>query len=123
MNSTGTSITKRPSRKSTAHTDDEALALVTINPAKQLGIDDRVGSIEVGKDADLAIFNAHPLSIYAIAQRTIVDGLTRFDIEKDPDDMRLSVDPEAAIETVTLWNGHEDRCMEGINLLDFVSGQ
>ena len=103
--------------------DDEALALITINPAKQLGIDDRVGSIEVGKDADLAIFNAHPLSIYAIAQRTIVDGITRFDIVKDPDDMRLTVDPEAAIETVTLWNGHDDRCMEGVNLLDFVSGQ
>ena len=104
-------------------TDDEALALITINPAKQLGIDDRVGSIEVGKDGDLAIFNAHPLSIYAIAQRTIVDGVTYFDIENDPDDMRLQVDPEAAVETVTIWNGHEHRCMEGTDLLDFLTGQ
>ena len=104
-------------------TDDEALALITINPAKQLGIDDRVGSIEVGKDGDLAIFNAHPLSIYAIVQRTIVDGVTYFDIEKDPDDMRLQVDPEAAVETVTLWDGNHHRCMEGIDLIDFVTGQ
>ena len=43
--------------------DDEALALVTINPAKQLRIDDRVGSIEVGKDADLTVWTRHPLSM------------------------------------------------------------
>jgi cytosine/adenosine deaminase-related metal-dependent hydrolase len=45
--------------------ETEALALVTINPAQQLGIADRVGSIEKGKDADLAIFDRDPLSIYA----------------------------------------------------------
>ncbi|MCA8968076.1 MAG: amidohydrolase family protein, partial [Planctomycetes bacterium] len=45
--------------------DDEALALITINPAMQLGIANRVGSIEVGKDGDIALFNAHPLSVYA----------------------------------------------------------
>ena len=47
-------------------TDDEALALITINPARQLGIEDRIGSIEVGKEADLALFKNHPLSIYAV---------------------------------------------------------
>ncbi|OLD27688.1 MAG: amidohydrolase, partial [Acidobacteria bacterium 13_1_40CM_3_55_6] len=46
-------------------TEEEALKLITINPAWQLGIQDRVGSIEVGKDADLAIWNANPLSVYA----------------------------------------------------------
>ncbi len=108
-------------------TDDEALALITINPAKQLGIEDRVGSIEVGKEADLAIFNAHPLSVYAIAQQTIVDGLVRFDIDRDPDDMRLSVDPEAAVETATLWHENDHRqCLreaesEGLDLLDFLN--
>ena len=64
-------------------TEEQALALITINPAKQLRIDDRVGSIEVGKDADLAIFNEHPLSVYAVAQTTIVDGKVYFDREED----------------------------------------
>jgi imidazolonepropionase-like amidohydrolase len=78
--------------------DDEALALITINPARQLGIDDRVGSIEEGKDADLAIFDEHPLSVYTQPQRTYVDGVVRFDHEEDPDDMRLRVDPEGTVE-------------------------
>ncbi len=74
-------------------TDDEALALITINPARQLGVGDRIGSIEVGKEADVAIFNGHPLSIYAIPMKTIIDGIVYFDREKDPDDMRLDVNP------------------------------
>ncbi len=86
-------------------TDDEALALITINPARQLGIDDRVGSLEVGKDGDLALFDKHPLSVYAIAQKTIVDGVVYFDIDNDPDDMRLRTDPEATVDTATL---HEE---------------
>jgi imidazolonepropionase-like amidohydrolase len=95
-------------------TDNQALRLITINPARQLGIADRVGSIEVGKDADLAIFDDHPLSIYAIAQRTIVDGVTRFDRELDPDDMRLRVDPEAAVDASTHGtHQHGVRCMQG----------
>jgi imidazolonepropionase-like amidohydrolase len=92
---------------------DEALALITINPARQLGIEDRVGSIEVGKDADLAIFSAHPLSIYAICQKTIVDGVVRFDRDSDPDDMRLDVDPKRPVETATVWHGDVDQCMHG----------
>jgi len=64
-------------------TVEQALALITINPAKQLRIDDRVGSIEVGKDGDFAIFNEHPLSVYAVAQTTIVDGKIYFDREED----------------------------------------
>jgi imidazolonepropionase-like amidohydrolase len=62
---------------------DEALKLVTLNPAIQLGIDKRVGSIDVGKDADLVIYNHDPLSAYAVAQKTIVDGRVLFDREKD----------------------------------------
>ncbi|MDX1438403.1 MAG: amidohydrolase family protein [Rubricoccaceae bacterium] len=91
--------------------DDEALALITINPAWQLGIDDRVGSIEEGKDADLAIFTAHPLSIYARPVMTIVDGVVRFDEERDGDDMRLDVDPEAKIEDVRLFDHNEEACL------------
>jgi len=64
-------------------THDEALKLVTINPAMQLGIDKRVGSIEVGKDADLVIYNHDPLSAYAVVQKTFVDGRVLFDRDKD----------------------------------------
>ena len=61
----------------------EALKLVTINPAIQLGIQDRVGSLEVGKDADLAIWNAHPLSVYARVETTFIDGDIFFDRQQD----------------------------------------
>jgi imidazolonepropionase-like amidohydrolase len=91
-------------------TDDEALALITINPARQLGIDSRVGSIETGKDADLAVFSAHPLSVYAVPQMTIVDGIIRFDIEKDPDDMRLYIDPEEPTPAFQEQDDH-DGCL------------
>ena len=63
--------------------ETEALKLVTLNPATQLGVSDRVGSIEVGKDADLAIFNGHPLSTMGMVEQTYVDGLLYFDREKD----------------------------------------
>jgi len=63
--------------------EQEALALVTLNPARQLGIDGRVGSIDVGKDADLVIYNRHPLSVYAVAQKVLIDGQEYFDIQRD----------------------------------------
>jgi imidazolonepropionase-like amidohydrolase len=63
--------------------EDEALALVTINPAKQLGIDGRVGSIETGKDADLVLYDKHPLSNFAKVQKVWIDGEMYFDREKD----------------------------------------
>jgi imidazolonepropionase-like amidohydrolase len=62
---------------------DEALKLVTLNPAIQLGIDKRVGSIDVGKDADLVIYNHDPLSAYAVVQKTLIDGRVYFDRDKD----------------------------------------
>src|SRR5438105_4830142 len=55
-------------------TETEALSLVTINPAKQLGIDKRVGSIETGKDADLVIYDKHPLSNFAKVEKVYIDG-------------------------------------------------
>src|SRR5438270_8816777 len=62
---------------------DEALKMVTLNPAIQLVIDKRVGTIDVGKDADLAIYNHDPLSAYAVVQKTLIDGRIYFDREKD----------------------------------------
>ena len=64
-------------------THDEALKMVTINPAMQLGIDKRVGTIDVGKDADLAIYNHDPLSAYAVVQKTLIDGRVYFDRQRD----------------------------------------
>ena len=64
-------------------TEDEALAFVTINPAKQLRIDSRVGSLEVGKDADVVIWNKHPLSTYAIVDRVYIDGQKYYDRLED----------------------------------------
>jgi imidazolonepropionase-like amidohydrolase len=63
--------------------EDEALRLITINPAIQLGIQDRVGSIDVGKDADLAIWTAHPFSVYSRVETTFIDGDIFFDRQQD----------------------------------------
>jgi imidazolonepropionase-like amidohydrolase len=64
-------------------TEEEALKLITLNPAIQLGIDNRVGTIDVGKDADLAVWTAHPLSVYARVDHTFVDGELVFDRQAD----------------------------------------
>ena len=64
-------------------TETEALSLVTINPAKQLDLDNRVGSIEPGKDADLVIYDKHPLSNFAKVQKVFIDGELYFDRDKD----------------------------------------
>ena len=93
-------------------TDDEALSLITINPAKQLGMEQRVGSIEPGKDGDLALFDHHPLSVYAVAQKTIVDGIIRFDRSADPDDIRISVDPEEVFPAFYESTLEENNCMQ-----------
>ncbi|NPV83926.1 MAG: amidohydrolase family protein [Candidatus Aminicenantes bacterium] len=60
-------------------TPDEALKMVTINAARQLGVDRLVGSIEVGKQADLALFNEHPMSAYTRCDLTIIEGEVYFD--------------------------------------------
>ncbi len=64
-------------------TETEALAMVTLNPAKQLGIDNRVGSIDIGKDADLVIYDKYPLSDYAKVQKVMIDGQVYFDRDKE----------------------------------------
>ena len=74
-------------------TSEDALKLVTINPAIQLGIDDRVGSVEVGKDADLAIWSGNPLSYTSRCERTFVDGRELFSIERD-DELRAEANRE-----------------------------
>ncbi len=73
--------------------DLEALKMVTLNPAIQLKIDKRVGSIDVGKDADLVVYNVHPLSTYAVPEQVLIDGLVYFDRQKD-NDARSGIEKE-----------------------------
>ena len=63
--------------------EEEALKFVTINPAKQLKIDKYVGSLEIGKDADFALWSGHPLSNYSICEQTWVDGKQYFSLKND----------------------------------------
>lgn len=60
-------------------TEDEALKMITINPAWIVGVDDRVGSIDVGKDADIVIWDGYPLSSYGLPEKVLIDGEVYFD--------------------------------------------
>lgn len=75
----------------------EAWKTVTLNPAKLLHIDDRVGSIAIGKDADLVLWNDHPMSVYAKAEKTIIQGTVYFDLEKDMLQRKLIVKERAKL--------------------------
>jgi imidazolonepropionase-like amidohydrolase len=95
--------------------ENDALRMITINPAIQLGVGDKVGSIEVGKQADFAVWSAHPLSIYSIAEKTYVDGVLRFDRENDPADMRRSPGSSGSYTTFFTQSGREeDSCMKDV---------
>jgi imidazolonepropionase-like amidohydrolase len=63
--------------------EQDSLQMITLNPAKQLGIDKRTGSIEQGKDADIVIWNAHPFSVYSRVEITMIEGGVYFDRNKD----------------------------------------
>ena len=63
--------------------EEEAFKMVTLNPAKALHVADRIGSIKEGKDADLVLWSDNPLSIYARAEKTIVDGIVYYDLDHD----------------------------------------
>ena len=63
--------------------EEEALRLVTLNPAIQLRLENRIGSIDVGKDADLVLFNGHPFSVYSRPEMTLIEGEVFFDRKQD----------------------------------------
>jgi imidazolonepropionase-like amidohydrolase len=63
--------------------EEDAWKFVTLNPAKLLHIDDKVGSIKVGKNADIVLWSGHPMSVYSKAEKTLIEGVTYFDIERD----------------------------------------
>ncbi|GAB5416694.1 MAG: amidohydrolase family protein [Crocinitomicaceae bacterium] len=76
-------------------TEEDAWKMVTLNPAKLLHLDDQMGSLKVGKDADVVIWSANPLSIQARAEQTIVDGDILYDIDRDAE-MRKANQAEKA---------------------------
>ena len=96
----------------------DALKMITINPAMQLGIDNMVGSLEVGKHGDIAIWSGHPLSIYSKVLQTYIDGKKYFDMLTDPADMRIAVDSNDSYtdaEFNTFIKGREeDACMSDV---------
>jgi len=113
--------------------EDEALKMITINPAKQLGIDRWVGSLERGKDADVVIWSAHPLSSYAVAEKVYVDGNLEFDravairdaearraeskrlVEQEKTDKSAKPNPDAPRTAPAPRHGlhHDDACEGG----------
>ncbi|MEX0649026.1 MAG: amidohydrolase family protein [Balneolaceae bacterium] len=105
--------------------ENDALRMITLHPAIQLGIDDKVGSVEIGKHADLGIWSGHPLSIYSINEKTLVDGVVYFDREADPDDVRLdrAIDPVVDYDDTsqTFYESIEgrnyDACMADVFML------
>ncbi|RKR08817.1 imidazolonepropionase-like amidohydrolase [Flavobacterium sp. 90] len=76
--------------------EEDAWKFVTLNPAKLLHIDDKVGSLKVGKDADVVLWSDNPLSIYAVVEKTIVDGVVYFDIQKDAE-KQLAITKERSL--------------------------
>ncbi len=76
-------------------TEEEALKMVTLNPAKMLHLDNQIGSLKVGKSADVVLWTGHPLSVYSKADKTIIEGAIYFDIEKDQQ-LRKDLEKERA---------------------------
>lgn len=63
--------------------EEDALKMVTLNPAKILHLDNQMGSIKIGKSADIVLWNGHPLSVYTRAEKTLIEGAVYYDLEKD----------------------------------------
>jgi cytosine/adenosine deaminase-related metal-dependent hydrolase len=94
----------------TGLTEDQALTTVTLNAAKVLAIQDRVGSLEPGKDADFVVWSGDPLSQFTRAEQTWVDGRRYFSLEEDAA-LRAQVDKERRqlIQAVLTASGSQQR--------------
>ena len=77
--------------------EEEALKLVTLNPATMLHVENRVGSLKAGKDADVVVWSADPLSVYAVCEKTFVDGTLYWDYSKDAENQKLMHSESARI--------------------------
>jgi imidazolonepropionase-like amidohydrolase len=96
--------------------EEDALKLVTLNPAKLLHLEDTMGSIKVGKSADVVLWSDNPLSIYAKAEKTIIDGTVYFEIEKD---IQLRMDIQT--EKTRIINAMKNDIKSGANVQPRIS--
>lgn len=110
-------------------TQEEALKFVTINPAKQLRIDQYVGSLEIGKQGDFVIWNDNPLSTYATCEQTWIEGTNYFNIERDAELRdQINLERNMLIQKILAsenngegkptiphgdWHNHSYSCSEG----------
>ena len=79
--------------------EEDAWKMVTLNPAKLLHVDDKMGSVKTGKDADLVLWNTNPLSVYARPEFTMIEGTVYFDRKKDEDKQKsMAVERERLIQ-------------------------
>lgn len=102
--------------------EEDALKMVTLNPAKMLHLDNQMGSIKAGKSADVVLWNDHPLSVYAKPLKTIIDGKIYFDVEKDEQNNKeLSADRARLIQKMknAKKSGMPTQRGEGRSQLDF----
>ena len=90
-------------------TEIDAWKMVTLNPAKLLHVDDRMGSLKVGKDADIVIWTDNPLSIRAIVEYTIVDGIIRYSQETDEELRKRNQAEKARIISLMLLDESDDK--------------
>lgn len=95
-------------------TDEDALKMVTLNPAKLLHLDHRMGSIKEGKDADIVLWSSHPLGIDAKAEKTFVDGILYFDREQHWEVMERN-----RIEKARILNKMKKAISKGEKTVDF----
>ncbi len=90
--------------------EEDAWKFVTLNPAKLLHIDNRVGSLKVGKDADVVLWSGHPLSVYSKAEKTMIEGIVYFDLETDKQ-LRVAVKREKS-ELITMMMKEKNKGMK-----------
>lgn len=86
---------------------NDALRTITINPARELGLDQQIGSIEIGKDADFAVFSGHPLNAYSRCELTIIEGEVYFDRKQVPTAMTKTAEGRSAVPQYELVEHQE----------------
>src|SRR6202011_1923048 len=91
---------------------DAALRMITLNSARELGLEARMGSIEIGKDADLAIFSGHPLNAFSRCEMTLIEGEPFFVREKQPSAMSAAGATNSAQPRALVFPAPEIRAIQ-----------